>query len=103
MITGKMDARSQIAHVAALIVRIATWLREKAPMLPDRIIFRHDYSIIPCDALAGAGPKRCPRRCRPRARWHADGLRNPARMSASAPGRSLPSLGRPAPRQPQPI
>jgi hypothetical protein len=64
MITDKMDARSEITHVAALVVRIATWLRGKAPILPDRIIFGHNYSIIPCDpstvparsdALDGAG------------------------------------------------
>jgi hypothetical protein len=59
MITDKMDARSEITHVAELVVRIATWLRGKAQTLPGRIIFCHNYSIIPCDALDGADPKRC--------------------------------------------
>jgi len=36
--------------------------------------FGRNYSILQCDALDGAGAKRCPRRCRPRTRWHADGL-----------------------------
>jgi len=64
MITDKMDARSQITHVAALVVRIATWLRGKAPILPDRIIsattiplFNAMPSTVPArsDALDGAG------------------------------------------------
>jgi len=55
MIADMMDARSQITHAAALVVRIATWLRGKnaGPTVPDH--FGHNCSIVPCDALDGAG------------------------------------------------
>ena len=48
-----MDARSQVTHVAALVVRIATWLRDKAPSLPYRIIFGHNYSMAQLHGLGG--------------------------------------------------
>jgi hypothetical protein len=61
MVADMMDARSQITHDAALVVRIATWLRGKPPSLPYRIIFGHNYSIVRCDALdaPAANPMAC--------------------------------------------
>ena len=52
-----MDARPQVTHDAALVVRIATWLRGKAPSLQLPIMFGHN------DLAAGmAGLARLQRR-----------------------------------------
>ncbi|HZI72779.1 MAG TPA: hypothetical protein VFD73_01875 [Gemmatimonadales bacterium] len=61
MIADMMDARSQTTHYAALVARIATWLRGKTPGLPYRIIsattiplFRAMPSTVPA-----ANPMAC--------------------------------------------
>lgn len=64
-----MDAHPQITHDAALVVRIATWLRGKRRACSYQIMFgRNDLAAgmaglarlqrrrpVPCDALDGAG------------------------------------------------
>jgi hypothetical protein len=45
-----MDAYSQITYDAALVVRLATWLRGQAPGLPYRNISATAIHV-PCDAL----------------------------------------------------
>jgi hypothetical protein len=56
-----MDARSQITHDAALVVRIATWLRGKTPGLPSRIISA--TAIILSHAMPSTVPAANPMAC----------------------------------------
>src|SRR4051794_24447892 len=61
MIADMMDARSQVTHDAALVVRIATWLRGKTPGLPSRII--SDTTILLSHAMPSTVPAANPMAC----------------------------------------
>jgi hypothetical protein len=56
-----MDARSQITHDAALVARIATWLRGKTPGLTSRII--SDTAILLSHAMPSTVPAANPMAC----------------------------------------